>query len=214
MMRRIITALTGASGSIYAKRLVEILNQNGYYQYLMISHPAADVLKFELEMDLEQERGILDYRKSVHSLEEIFISNWDLSNPDLISCPDIDQYNSIIASGSSDVDTMVVIPCSMGSIARFSQGFSSNLIERSFDVMLKERRKIVLVPRETPLNTIHLRNLLSLSEMDVDIIPAMPAFYHKPGSIQELVDFIVGRVLEHLGVKHTLYKKWEGHSDK
>ncbi len=200
-MSNIITAITGASGSIYAQRLIQVLNKSGHHQTVLISNPARDVLKHELGLSLPP---------SKEKSEDIIVNNWDLTYPEKIRCEDVSKYHSTIASGSAAAEAMVVIPCSMGSIARFSQGISSNLIERSFDVMLKENKKVIVVPRETPLNQIHLRNLLDLAQLGVDIIPAMPAFYHRPQNIQEIVDFVVGRVLEHLGLKHSLYKKWNG----
>lgn len=200
-MLKIIIAITGASGSIYAKRLIQEVNQLDHQQIILISDPARDVLKHELDLQLPI---------SVDRLAEVIADSWQLPYPGHISCVDINNYNVPIASGSQAAEVMVVIPCSMGSIARFNQGASSNLIERSFDVMLKERKKIIVVPRETPLNQIHLRNMLSLSQMGIDILPAMPAFYHQPQKLMDLVDFVVGRVLEHLGFNHSLYNKWEG----
>ena len=200
-MARIITAVTGASGAIYAKRFIQVINELEDHQTILISNPGRDVLKHELGLDLPTDEN---------KLAETLSANWHLTNHDLIKVEGIDKYHAPAASGSSTADIMVVIPCTMGSIARFSQGVSLNLIERSFDVMLKERKKIVLVPRETPLNQIHLRNLLDLSKMGVDIIPAIPAFYHHPETLMDLVDFIVGRVLEHLGYSHSLYEKWDG----
>jgi 4-hydroxy-3-polyprenylbenzoate decarboxylase len=200
-MTRIITALTGASGAIYAKRFVQSINQVGTHQTILISNPARDVLKEELDLDLPV---------AGKALVKKLCSSWDLSNEELIETAEVDKFHAPPASGSRAADMMVVIPCSMGSIARFSQGVSLNLIERSFDVMLKEKKKIIVVPRETPLNQIHLQNMLALSKLGVDIIPAMPAFYHKPETMLELVDFVVGRVLEHLGYNHSLYKKWDG----
>ncbi len=200
-MSNIITAITGASGAIYAKRLIQVLNKSGHHQTILISDPARDVLKHELGISLPP---------SNEEVKDIIGNSWELAYPETIRCEDVSKYHSTIASGSAAAEAMVVIPCTMGSIARFSQGISSNLIERSFDVMLKENKKVIVVPRETPLNQIHLRNLLDLAQLGVDIIPAMPAFYHHPQSIMDIVDFVVGRVLEHLGVEHSLYKKWSG----
>jgi 4-hydroxy-3-polyprenylbenzoate decarboxylase len=121
---------------------------------------------------------------------------------------DEDNLYAPIASGSSPVDGMVVIPCSMKALSSMAHGFASNLIERAADVTIKEKRKLIIVPRETPLSTIHLRNMLALSEVGCHIIPAMPAFYHHPKKITDMVDFIAGRVLDALGVENDLSPRW------
>jgi len=121
---------------------------------------------------------------------------------------DYHDLTAVIASGSVKSDGMIVIPCSMATIAGITHGLARNLVERAADVVLKEKRPLVLVPRETPLNQIHLQNLLSLSRMGVTILPAMPAFYTKPRTITELVDFIVGRAMDQLGLEHQLYEAW------
>jgi 4-hydroxy-3-polyprenylbenzoate decarboxylase len=113
-----------------------------------------------------------------------------------------------IASGSSKVDAMIVIPCTMKTLASIAHGFASNLIERAADVMLKEKRKLIIVPRETPLSAVHLRNMLNLAELGCHIIPAMPAFYHHPKKIEDMVDFIVGRVMDSLGLENDLSPRW------
>lgn len=200
-MKKILTAVTGASGALYAKKFIEIINKFGNQQTIIISNPGKEVLRHELSSKFPENNDKV--------LEHI-IEKWNIPNPDLITIAAVDKFNAPAASGSNAADVMVVIPCTMGSAARFAQGVSTNLIERAFDVMLKEKNKVILVPRETPLNQIHLENLLKLSRLGVDIIPAMPAFYQKPATISDLADFLVGRVLEHIGINHSLYKKWNG----
>ncbi|RAK11712.1 4-hydroxy-3-polyprenylbenzoate decarboxylase [Halanaerobium saccharolyticum] len=200
-MEKILTVITGASGALYAKKFIEIINKLDKKQTIIISNPGKEVLKHELNDKFPRgNEEILSFIKA----------EWDLPRPNLLEIAAVDSFNSPVASGSNAADFMVVIPCTMGSAARFAQGISTNLIERTFDVMLKEKKKIIIVPRECPLNQIHLENLLKLSQLGVDIIPAMPAFYQKPESISDLGDFLVGRVLDHLGIKHSLYKKWNG----
>lgn len=125
-----------------------------------------------------------------------------------VDCLAIDDFWEGAASGSAAADAMIVIPCSMGSAGRVAAGLSGNLLERAADVMLKERRPLILVPRETPFNTIHLENLLRLSRAGAVVLPAMPGFYHGPEKIEDLVAFVVGKVLDQLSIEHTLFKRW------
>ena len=197
MEHRILVAVTGASGSVYAERLVTALLPCVPRVYLVLSETAAKVVRHELKAHddgfslvraaggevAERERGALR-----------LLRNDDLFAP--------------VASGSSAPTAMVVLPCSMGTMARIAHGISSNLIERAADVCLKQKRPLLVCPRETPLSTIHLKNMLALAEAGAHIIPAMPAFYQHPKSIEDLVDFQVGRVLEGLGLPHDLYPAW------
>ncbi|RJS79626.1 UbiX family flavin prenyltransferase [Candidatus Bathyarchaeota archaeon] len=181
---RLIVAITGASGVIYGKRFLEALKEKNVETHLIISKAGEKMLQYELGVarrDLE--------RLASHVYDE-----------DLLTAP--------IASGSFITDGMAIIPCSMKTVAGIAHGYSENLILRAADVTLKEKRKLVIVPRETPLNAIHLRNLLELAMQGVAVIPAMPAFYHKPEKIEDLVDFIVGKVLDTLGIEHNLFKRW------
>ncbi|KYH41706.1 MAG: hypothetical protein AYL31_003920 [Candidatus Bathyarchaeota archaeon B26-1] len=181
---RLIVAITGASGVIYGKRFLEALKEKNVETHLIISKAGEKMLQYELGVarkDLE--------RLASHVYDE-----------DLLTAP--------IASGSFITDGMAIIPCSMKTVAGIAHGYSENLILRAADVTLKEKRKLVIVPRETPLNAIHLRNLLELAMQGVAVIPAMPAFYHKPEKIEDLVDFIVGKVLDALGIEHNLFKRW------
>lgn len=191
-------AVTGASGSIYAERLLIALGRNGHEVSLIITEPAKLVLQEELGWDLNCDPETMAAR----------ISKYIGAPKANITCYANSDLAAPLASGSHRVDGMIVIPCTMGSLARIAAGTADNLLERAADVTLKERRPLILVPRETPLNQIHLRNLLSLAQMGVHIVPAMPAFYHQPRSIADLADFIAGRVLDLLKIPHDLYRRW------
>lgn len=195
--KSIFVALTGASGSVYGLRLVEQLCLNGIEVTLAASCNGTQVCREETGLDLSGDLAKATQRLLVHLEVE---SGVEMVHPDDLFCP--------AASGSAAPDAMVVAPCSMGTLARIACGTSGNLIERCADVMLKERRPLLLVPRETPLSEIHLRNMLTLSRAGAQIIPAMPAFYHKPDSVIEMVDFVVGKVLDQLGIEHELFRRW------
>jgi len=194
-------AITGASGVIYAKRLLEFLVRNGNHVDLILSETAKEILKIELGVNIRSEKGRV--------IEKIggLLGIRDVSQ--MLRYYESKEIDAPLASGSNKSDGMVIVPCSMGTLSRVALGMSTNLIERAADVMLKEKRTLVLVPRETPLNAIHLRNMLSLAEMGVHILPAMPAFYYQPESIDDLVNFMVGRILDLLKVEHNLYKRWK-----
>jgi flavin prenyltransferase len=194
---RILVGVTGASGSVYADRLVQILMPLAQRIYVVYTDAAKQVIKHELST--QNSSGILlravDGKNSEDEKAVIRIfQNADLFAP--------------VASGSSAPDAMVVVPCSMGSTSRIAQGSSSNLLERVSDVMLKHKRQLIVCPRETPFNLIHLRNLTALAEAGAEVLPLMPAFYQKPETVADLVDFCVGRIVEQLGFSHDLYKKW------
>lgn len=191
-------AISGASGSPYALRLLQVLLQQGHNVYLCIS---GDGLKI-----MNDESGIL-LKGSENDIQLAFERQFDARDGQLRYFDEDNMYTPI-ASGSTAVDAMVVIPCSMKALASIANGFASNLIERAADVTLKERRKLVLVPREMPLSAIHLRNMLSLAEMGAHIVPAMPGFYHHPKHLQDIVDFVVGRVLDAMGVENTIAPRW------
>ena len=195
--KHIFIALTGASGSMYGLRLAEQLCLNDFRVTFSASCSGTAVCLEETGLDLS---GDLD-KARLRLYEHLELdSGIRLVHPDDLFCG--------AASGSSAPDAMVVCPCSMGTLARIACGISANLIERSADVMLKERRPLLLVPRETPLSDIHLENMLKLSRAGAHIIPAMPAFYGRPASVLEMVDFVVGKVLDQLGVENDLYKRW------
>lgn len=195
---KIFVGLTGASGSVYGLRLVEQLCLNGFQVTFSASCSGTAVCREETGLDLS---GDLD--GALHRLYQHLEVDYgvQLVHPDDLFCS--------AASGSSAPDAMVVCPCSMGTLARIACGISGNLIERSADVMLKERRPLLLVPRETPLSDIHLENMLKLSRSGARIVPAMPGFYTRPDSVLEMVDFMVGKLLDQLNIANDLYKRWD-----
>jgi 4-hydroxy-3-polyprenylbenzoate decarboxylase len=198
MSRHLAVAITGASGGIYGVRLVQELLAAGERVSLLVSRCGFAVLKEECGLDWAGAPGEVEERLC------------DYFAADRLSYAAEDDFFSPVASGSAAPDAMVVCPCSMGSLARIAAGSSGSLTERAADVMLKEGRPLVLVPRETPLSAIHLENMLKLARLGVRIVPAMPAFYHRPESIADQVNFVVGKVLDQLGVRHDLFRRWGG----
>ncbi|ATX79488.1 4-hydroxy-3-polyprenylbenzoate decarboxylase [Mariprofundus aestuarium] len=194
----VIVAMTGASGAAYGLRLIRRLALAGVPQHILLSDAARVVLKQEADLELP---GGTDATVTALS------SHLDIPSS-LIRCYELNDWFSPAASGSAGIKRMVVIPCSMGSLGRIAAGLSDNLIERAADVILKERRQLILVPRETPLSSIHLENMLKLSRLGVDIMPAMPAFYHRPQSLEEITDFLVDRVFDHLNISNPEAKQW------
>ncbi|MGW8311992.1 MAG: UbiX family flavin prenyltransferase [Desulfuromonadales bacterium] len=194
--RHIVVAITGASGSVYGLRLISELLKSGSRISLILSPAGLQVLNHEAGLD-----WLADIKEQRRQVQDHFASI-------AIDCLAIDDFWSGAASGSAAADAMVVIPCSMGTAGRIAAGLSNNLLERAADVMLKERRLLVLVPRETPLNTIHLENLLRLSRAGAVVLPAMPGFYHGPEQMADLVNFVVGKVMDQLEVKHQLFSRW------
>ena len=189
----VVCAITGASGAPYAVRLVEQLARARRPTMLIVSSHGLRLLRTEMDIG------------SVEALRErVGSSAWDRS----ITVYDDNDRGALPASGSVITAGMVICPCSMGTLSAISVGGSRSLVERAADVVLKERRKLVLVPRETPLSAIHLANMLRLTRAGAVIMPASPGFYHRPTRIEELVDFIVARVLDHLGVPHSLGARW------
>ncbi len=196
-MKQIVVAITGASGSIYGLRLTEELLRAECRVTLLLTRSGLDVLRYETGLEWEgttfERKGLMrDYFGGTRRLEHY--GEADLFAP--------------VASGSSAPDAVVVAPCSMGTAGRIAAGIGANLIERAADVALKEGRDLVLVPRETPFNDIHLENLLRLSRAGARIVPAMPAFYHRPKTVEELVDFMVGKILDTLKIPHALFQRW------
>lgn len=183
---RIIVGITGASGSIYGIRLIEILKENHCEVHAVVTTSGWKVLEYECGLNKE------DIRRKVDVLYEV------------------DHIGASIASGSFKNDAMIVVPCSMKTLGSISHGIADNLLVRAADVTLKEGRPLLIIPRETPLNAIHLENMLKLAQLGVKIIPACPGFYHKPNNLQELVDMFVGKICDMLHLEHTLFKRWQG----
>jgi len=195
----LVVAVTGASGSPYAVRLLEVLLTAGRTVHLTISPAAVEVIATEIGVTLHTDR---------FEPGQLLGAKCDLSKLHYHHHRD---FRAGIASGSFLTGGMVVCPCSMGTVAAIAHGLSQNLIHRAADVHLKERRKLILVPRETPLGLVQLRNLTTVTEAGAVILPAMPAFYTKPQTVDEMVDFLVGRICDQLGVEHQLLKRWGMH---
>ncbi len=198
--KSVVVGITGASGTAYGLRLIETLLQAGHDVHLLITAPGRLVASMEDEINLparpdEIRNRLLKRFGSVRGRLTAYGEN---------------DWRAPMASGSSGLKSMVICPCTMATLAAVATGASRNLLERAADVVLKERGKLVLVPRETPFSAIHLEHMLGLARMGTVILPACPGFYHGPGSIADLVDFVVGRVLDHLGIEHGLGGRWPG----
>ncbi|TLX66893.1 MAG: UbiX family flavin prenyltransferase [Thaumarchaeota archaeon] len=182
---RIVIGFSGASGIIYGIRLLEILHSINIKTYLIISEWAKKNIAIETDKTLEY----------VKSLCAVNYENFKL--------------DASVSSGSFLHDGMVIVPCSMKSLSSIANGYDDTLISRAASVTLKESRKLILVPRETPLSRIHLENMIKLQDAGAIILPAMPGFYHKPRTINEIVDHLVGKILDQLKIKHDLFKRWK-----
>lgn len=193
MAHPIVFAITGASGAPYAVRLLEQLVAAERRVQLILSSHGLRLLQTETDLD-----SVDALRRHVGAAQwERFVTTFD--DGDRGAAP---------ASGSALTAGMVVCPCSMGTLSAISTGASRSLIERAADVTLKERRRLVLVPRESPLSAVHLQNMLRLTRAGAVVLPAAPGFYHRPTSVEDLVDFVVARILDHLGVEHDLSRRW------
>ena len=179
---RILIAITGASGSLYAQRLIDNIDLREHELHVVLSNYAHVVLAEELPEGLRLPPGV-----QTHGLKSM---------------------NAPFASGSNPPDAMVIIPCSMGTLGRIAHGLSEDVLLRAADVMLKERKKLILVPRETPLSLVHLRNLELLLLAGATILPANPSFYNRPKTVEQVVDTVVARVLDHLGIPQNLIPRW------
>ncbi|NCO65756.1 MAG: aromatic acid decarboxylase [Candidatus Aquicultor secundus] len=195
-----VVAITGASGVVYGKRLIQELLRKDFNVSLIISNPGKLVITHELGFSFNEDNAVAE------------MAEWlEASNAAArLSYYRDDDLMAPMCSGSHFTGGMVIIPCTMATLGAIAGGLSSSLIERSADVALKESRRLVIVPRETPFNRIHLKNLLEAEGAGAKIVPAMPAFYNNPKTIEDLVDFVVGKVLDQLGVEHTLFERWQG----
>ncbi len=193
-----IVAVSGASGACYAARMIRFLAGRDEDIKLIFSETAKIVWKEELNIDLGSGEPLNKTLQEKLGIDGERLSVWDNSD-----------FTAPISSGSNSHTAMIVIPCSMGTLGRIASGVSGNLIERAADVALKEGWKLVIVPRETPLSRIHLMNMLTVQEAGGIILPAMPAYYHHPKSLDELVDFVVGKVIDQLGIDHNLFTRWK-----
>ena len=200
-MAKFILAISGGSGGLYALRVGEALLANGDELLMVTSEPGRRVLSLETSIKLSG--NIDDDRK-------ILLDHFGDKFKDKIHIYHENDVAAPIASGSFRTDGMVIIPCSTGTLGSISNGISRGLIERSADVILKEKRKLIIVPRETPLSLIHLRNMIRLTEAGGIVMPASPGFYHLPKSVNDLIDMIASRVLQHLGIESHIIKPWKG----
>nr|VFK39419.1 MAG: 4-hydroxy-3-polyprenylbenzoate decarboxylase [Candidatus Kentron sp. SD]VFK41068.1 MAG: 4-hydroxy-3-polyprenylbenzoate decarboxylase [Candidatus Kentron sp. SD] len=194
----IALAMTGASGASYGLRLLEVLLDAGKNVFLVISDPARIVIGIETGLELPE------HPKEIQAM----LADRYGAHPRQLAVFGLNEWTTPIASGSSVPDSFVICPCSSGTLSAVATGISDNLLERAADVILKERRQLILVTREMPLSTIHLENMLKLSRLGAIIMPASPGFYHRPRTIGDMVDFVVARILDHLGVQHTLIPRW------
>ncbi|MEW8627205.1 MAG: flavin prenyltransferase UbiX [Candidatus Thiodiazotropha sp.] len=194
----IAVAITGASGSAYALKLIESLLQAGERLYLMVSQAAQVVLRMESGLELPSQPG---------EIQKILCERFN-ATPEQLQVFGRQQWMAPVASGSNPPRAMVVCPCTVGALSAIACGASNDLMERAADVVLKERRKLILVVRETPFSEIHLENMLKLSRMGAVIMPANPGFYHNPQHVEDIVDFMVSRILDQLGVENQLSPRW------
>ncbi len=195
-MKRLIVGITGASAGIYGVRLLEVLARHEDIEvHLTISASGARALSEELQIDIDLNNFKLESLIGISSPRVIYHHESDIG--------------ASIASGSFRTQGMIVVPCSMGSIASIAGGISRNLIQRAADVCIKENRKLVLVPRETPLSSIHLENMLKLSRMGVCVLPAMPGFYHFPKTVDDMFNFVVTKILDQFDIDAKLIQRWK-----
>ncbi len=191
-----VVGITGASGAAYGVRLCEEMLSRGYHLHLVITDSGWRVLQEELGWKATHRKEALDQAFGGFTGKFTYYP--------------IQDIGATIASGSFRTSGMVIVPCSMGTLAAIAHGQSDNLLERAADVMLKEGRPLILMPRETPLHAIHLENMLTLAKLGVRVAPAMPGFYHNPQSLDEMIGFMVGKVLDMMQIDHEIYRRWSG----
>ena len=199
MNKTMCLALTGASGMPYGLRLLECLLATGCNVQLLYSQAAQIVARQEMDLELPTRPA---------EAKAALLTRYPAVDPEKLAVFGREEWFAPVASGSNPPDAMVVCPCSMGTLAAIAHGLADNLIERAADVVLKEGRKLILVPRETPLSAIHLENMLRLARAGAVILPPSPGFYHHPQTVADLVDFVVARVLDQLAVPHALMRRW------
>ncbi|MBF0382709.1 MAG: UbiX family flavin prenyltransferase [Magnetococcales bacterium] len=203
----ILVAITGASGAPYSLRLIEVLLKADRSVDLLLSDPARVVIKQECGLDLQGDgESVVKELLAYFNLEAI--DSLDKKKSKMLQHFALKDWMSPAASGSGGKRDMVICPCSMGTLARVRHGISENLIERGADVTIKEQGRLIMVPRESPFSPIHLENMLALSRLGVIMLPAAPGFYNRPQSIAQLIDFIVGRILDRLEIVHNLNPAW------
>lgn len=195
---QIAVAITGASGAAYSKRLLEVLFNKGLTVHLMISAAGRIVLADELDWKLPSRAS---------DIHQQLVSEFGCEPQQLLVYGE-QQWTSPLASGSHHVKTMIVCPCTMGTLSSIACGSSDNLINRAADVMIKENRKLILVPREAPFSAIHLENMLKLARLGVCILPPNPGFYFKPTQLSDIVDFVVARILDQADIEHAIAPRW------
>lgn len=200
--------MTGASGAVYGVRLLKALAEAGVPVELVISDTAKIVMREE--MGSEDLKLLFPHGLSGNPVLGSTIKTLGDDKQRLVHVHDFHDFTASIASGSYPTEGMVIIPCSMGTLGAIASGLSQNLIHRASDCTIKEGRKLILVPRETPLSAIHLENMLKLSRLGVRIVPPMPAFYGAQQTVSDIVDFVVGKVLDQMGIPHMLYPRWVG----
>ncbi|KPU43041.1 putative aromatic acid decarboxylase [Oxobacter pfennigii] len=198
-MKEYTIAITGASGVVYGVRLIEKLLELNNKINVIVSNSGKIVLEEEMDFKYQNDKELFKIN---------FLSFFKDNNN--LCYYEIDDMMAPIASGSHKTDCMVVIPCSMSTLAAINNGLSKNLLERAADVTMKEGRKLILVPRETPFNTIHLKNMMELSQWGVKILPAMPGFYNNPTTLDDIISFIVGKTMDLMGIENDVYKRWAG----